>query len=155
MKLESVERLIEQTERSLAEAIGRREAVDGEIRQIRAALRVLRSKQAAKPPKARRAPKRKARAPHIQAGPAAMQAVTDLLRDGPMTQKQIVEATGLNEGTVSYALKALREADAVEETGRKVDGSRELRFVRGRVGVARALYDRAREVTASSGRVRA
>jgi hypothetical protein len=113
------------------------------IEAIEAALSDLRVKR-------RRAGRRtRVRSARVQAGPAAIQAVTDRLKVGPVSQKQLVVDTGLNEGTVSTAIRALIEAGAAELTGRVVEGSRELRFVRGKTAVARGLYARAREITVS------
>lgn len=126
--------LVRLQRRELAEA-------DASIDKIRYAVRVLRAevRTARRSTKARDAAK--------QAGPAAVAAVAWRLRSGPVTQKQLVADTGLNVGTVSYALRALMEAGTVETTGQKVGGSRELRMVRGKATAVRALYDRAREVT--------
>lgn len=150
-----IEKLIEQTEAALGDAERRRAEAEralkdarDDVKQIRESLRSLERQLRERN---RRRPPRTAAA---QAGPRAVEAVSDLLRDGPTTQREIVERLPFHEGTISYALRALREAGAVEATGYVVDGSREYRFVRGRVGVARALYDRAREVREQTARAR-
>lgn len=70
-------------------------------------------------------PQRKTRTAAVQAGPKAMKAVREVLARGAATWAQIRDQTGLNEGSVSYALRALVEAGETRLTGRKVDGSRE------------------------------
>jgi DNA-binding transcriptional ArsR family regulator len=72
---------------------------------------------------------RRIRRPAAQAGPAAIERVEAALRKGPLTQAQVIAVTGLQQGTVSYAISALREEGRVEFTGRRVERSRELRLV--------------------------
>lgn len=84
----------------------------------------------------------------VQAGPAALEAVMGALRRRPRSQRQVVVDTGLNEGTVSYAIRGLLEAGAIEPTGESVQKSRVFRLVEQPGTVSRSLYDRAREIVA-------
>jgi DNA-binding IclR family transcriptional regulator len=52
-----------------------------------------------------------------QSGPKARTAILSALAGEPMSQVQIVRETGLNDGTVSYGLRALVESGEVEPTG--------------------------------------
>lgn len=47
--------------------------------------------------------------------PSANQVARSLAADGPLTQKELVERTGLASRTVRSAIAALREADLVQE----------------------------------------
>ena len=92
-------------------------AFDAEIKRLRAAIRALEGR---KP--------RKKRTAAVQAGPAALAKVHSALTGGPLTQAQITRATRLNDGTVSYALRALVDSGEVEATGVRLEGSREFRL---------------------------
>lgn len=83
----------------------------------------------------------------VQAGPKAMGEVAAALRSGPLSQAEVTRVTGLNEGTVSYAIRALIAGGVIELTGAKVGKSRELRLVNRSSTVSRELYDQARKIT--------
>lgn len=83
----------------------------------------------------------------VQAGPKAMSEVADALRGGPLSQAEITKVTGLNEGTVSYAIRAWIAEGVIELTGQKIGKSRELRLVNRSSTVSRELYEQARKIT--------
>ena len=106
-------------ERALVREAHRQEILgfDQEIGRLRAAIRALEGRKV----------KRK-RTAAVQAGPAALTKVETALTKGPLSQAQITRRTKLNDGTVSYALRALVEAGKIEATGVRVEGSREFRL---------------------------
>lgn len=121
--------LLDQTKDALAQAERERALVreqhrqeiaafDQEISRLRGAIRALEGRK----------PSRK-RTAAVQAGPAALSKVRTALATGPLTQAQITKQTKLNDGTVSYALRALVENGEVEATGVRHEGSREFRLV--------------------------
>lgn len=127
-----VEDLLTQTEEALArvehERAQAREAhlaeiagFDGEIRRLRASLRALKVRRVTRPK----------RSAAVQAGPKALDKVRRVLASGPQTQAKIVKRTKLNDGTVSYALRALVESGEIVATGNYIGGSREFKL-RGR-----------------------
>lgn len=89
---------------------------NGEIKRLRAAIRALEGQKGT------------TRSPAKMAGPGALSAVRKALNAGPLTQAQIVRRTKLNDGTVSYAVRALVDAGEIEATGVRVSGSREFRL---------------------------
>lgn len=93
------------------------DAFNAEIRSLKAAIRALERKKT---------PARKAA---VQAGPAALNKIRAALADGPLSQAQITRQTGLNDGTVSYGLRALADAGEIEATGVRISGSREFRLL--------------------------
>jgi hypothetical protein len=108
--------LIGQAREALAEVEQRREAererhrvemdaLTAEARKLRAAISALEGKQ------------RPRRTAAKQAGPAALDAVRNVLARGEASQAKIVQETKLNEGTVSYAVRALTDAGEIEATG--------------------------------------
>lgn len=120
----ATELAIRETERALAAAeavvaeVRARHAEElrpflDEVRQIKTAIRVLKGQ------------KRTAR---VQAGPKAIGVVMAQFASGPVTQKEIVERSGLNQGTVSVAIRALVDEGAIVETGEARAGSREFRL---------------------------
>lgn len=127
-----IEQVIEQIETEIVAAERRRDeirkryeddsrTVKDEISRLRASLRSLRGER-----------RKTTRAPSVSAGPKALAAVREALAGGPITQAQIVRSTGLNDGTVSYAVRALIESGAVEPTGQVIERSREFRLKRAR-----------------------
>lgn len=66
----------------------------------------------------------KQRAPAVQAGPRALNKIKAALKRGPLAQAAITHETGLNDGTVSYGLRALVESGEIEPTGKREKGSR-------------------------------
>jgi Winged helix-turn-helix DNA-binding len=75
---------------------------------------------------------RPVRSAAVQAGPAAIERVRAAVVEAGRraSQAQVTRATGLNPGTVTYALRALVEAGELVATGLRVDGSREFRLAR-------------------------
>jgi predicted transcriptional regulator len=65
-----------------------------------------------------------------RAGPGNVAKVEEALRDlgGTVSQHRITEHTGLNNGTVSYALKALRNQQKVRRTGKRIGHSPEYQI---------------------------
>lgn len=125
----------------LAEAKAALERVQAEKAQVRAQYRdeiatfereerrlrgAIRSLSGASSSRARRSAA-------VQAGPKALDKVRRALARGPLSQAEIVRRTKLNDGTVSYALRALTvELREVEATGYLIGGSREFRIRRAR-----------------------
>lgn len=89
---------------------------DDELRRLRGVIRAL-------DPETQTRRKRPAA---VQAGPKALAAVRKVLGRGPRSQAEIVRLTGMNDGTVSYALRALVEAGEIAATGARIKGSREF-----------------------------
>lgn len=90
---------------------------DDEIKLLKAAVRALEGTRA-----------RPGRPAAVQAGPAALAKIRAVLSDGPLTQSQITKQTSLNDGTVSYGLRALADQGEIEATGVRINGSREFRL---------------------------
>ena len=65
-----------------------------------------------------------------RAGPGNVAKVEEALRDlgGTASQHRITEHAGLNNGTVSYALKALRATQKVRKTGKRIGHSPEYQI---------------------------
>lgn len=84
--------------------------VDGQIERLRGAARALREPL----------PKAEGRRPRRQAGPRNVETVYETLRrscGGSGTQADVVHATGINDGTASYAMRALVNDGRVERVG--------------------------------------
>jgi predicted HTH transcriptional regulator len=130
----SMDKLIRDTEAKLATVVREKEAllerqrdergdVDVRLRALRASLNALTRKPT---------PVLERRSAAVQAGPAALAKVREVLAKGPTSQAEIARRTKLNEGTVSYALRALVEDGSIETTGKSVERSREFRLARAR-----------------------
>lgn len=137
-------------EAALAAARGARGEMEARHRaELAAAERAIRAIEAGVV-KLRAATVPSTRSASRQAGPSAIRMVTKVLAGGPASQKEIVKGSGLNEGTASYAVRALREVGAVELTGRRIAGSRELRLVEGSQAAVADLYEQARGIVAGA-----
>ena len=139
-----VEPEIEPTPEEIAASIGeriealreRRAQIDSEMTMLRRAQRdVLRGREPEK--RARRARRQRVtpeRTSERQAGPGNVEKVAAALRSagGRATQAVLTERTGLNSGTMTYALRALEERGAVRRTGESVRRSPEFEEVKAR-----------------------
>jgi hypothetical protein len=73
-----------------------------------------------------------------RAGKANVEKARDFLRhNGPTPKAQVTRALGINDGTVTYALRALEERGEARKTGERVHGSDVYEFVQPRRAVTR------------------
>lgn len=88
-----------------------------------------------------RRPKRRkqaARTPLQRAGRGNVQKALDFLQSNGATPKAAITASlGINDGTVTYALKHLEDTGRVRQTGERVRGSNVYEYVPLRRGVTR------------------
>jgi hypothetical protein len=104
----------------------RRAEVTTEIKRYERARKLLDSA----PSKNGRKRRRKGLDAHTVAGPKALKQTEDLMKDnGELAQSEVVKQTGLNSGTVSYALRALEKDGVVRKTGEVVGRSPVWEFV--------------------------
>lgn len=77
--------------------------------------------------------------PLQRAGRGNVTKARDLLRhNGPTAKAQVTRLLGLNDGTVTYALRALEEAGEARKTGERIGGSDVYEYVApSRSGVTR------------------
>jgi hypothetical protein len=138
-----VEPEIEPTPEEIAASIGeriealreRRAQIDSEMEMLRRAQRnVLRGREPDKHRPRRRQRTTPVRTSERQAGPGNVERVAAALRSagGRATQAALTEQTGLNSGTMTYALRALEERGAVRRTGESVRRSPEFEEVKAR-----------------------
>lgn len=106
------------------------------LEEARKAL--VRTRAPRKAPKARRVSTAVKTAAQ-RAGRGNIVKARDLLQhNGPMTKASITKELGINDGTVTYALRALEETGEVQRTGERVHGSDVFEYVtRRRVAVTR------------------
>lgn len=114
--------------------------IEGELHEHEKALaRLLRSRDALKGKAERAAAEKKPRERSAasvvktaaqRAGVGNMAKARDLLRhNGPTTKAQVTKLMAINDGTVTYALRALEEAGEVRKTGERVHGSDVYEYV--------------------------
>lgn len=103
-------------------------AIDAEIAQLEAARAAI---NGTKKPGSKRKRAAKPSDPERRAGAGNVRRVEETLVSlgGRATQHEITERSGMNSGTVSYALKALRARKHVRTTGKRVRRSPEYEIV--------------------------
>ena len=125
---ESIEERLSHLRGRLAEIDLDRATIEGEIVNLEQALKALAADL--QKVKASRNGKPDQSDPVRRAGPGNVAKVEEALRDlgGTASQHQITEHAGLNNGTVSYALKALRNQQKVRRTGKRIGHSPEYQI---------------------------
>lgn len=130
----SIESLIEQNEISLREAKAEREQVVAAIDAANEVVRTLEALQKSLRKRKRTEERAERKANHVKtplerAGRGNVDRVYALLRRKPMTKAEVVAATGKNNGTITYAIRALEDDGLIRETGMQQNGSLEYEVV--------------------------
>lgn len=64
-----------------------------------------------------------------RAGKGNVTKAESILRGGPLTKADLTKRMGINDGTVTYALRALEETGRARKTGERVKGSDVYEYV--------------------------
>lgn len=119
-------RILREIEQALPEVREQKKQAEALLVEARATERALVNAERAL--RKIKAPPRPATTPNSRriAGPRAISRVADVLSHvGRTTQAEITRATGLNSGTVTHALRVLREDKKAKPTKRSLGGSAE------------------------------
>jgi predicted HTH transcriptional regulator len=126
--------LLTQNEKRLREAKAERErvvvaldAASEVVRSLEKITKDLRRRLRAEESAERRATHVKT--PLERAGRGNVEAVLKLIQRRPMTQAEVVERTGKNNGTITYAIRALTDDGLIRPTGYQENGSKEYEAV--------------------------
>lgn len=110
---------------ALLEALGE---VDTAIASLEAAKREFVKRTTGKKPRVARAKKERTALQRAGSG-NLVKALTLLTEAGPLTKAQIASRLSLNNGTTTYALRALEDQGKVRKTGGQTNGSFEYEAV--------------------------
>jgi DNA-binding transcriptional ArsR family regulator len=145
LEMPSTASLIEQTDERIAEERERRHRIVQALRQSEAQIATLEAARKAlvgrkvsrRTPSEQRAASRNRTAVE-RAGKGNVEAAFDYLaQHGRATKAEITRALGKNNGTVTYALRALEEEKRVRKTNVRVQGSDEYEVVSNRRRISR------------------